>query len=70
MDYALKTRAIINLNVETWLLFAPYQNFWLRAWVSWKRPGFVQVIFNVDIEELNHQTSLDHCKPQRSFHQR
>jgi len=32
MDDALKTRGIIYLNVETWLLFAtPYQNFWLRA---------------------------------------
>ena len=33
MDVALKTRGIIYLNVETWLLFAPpYQNFWLRAY--------------------------------------
>jgi len=30
---ALKTRAIIYFNVETWSLLAPspYQNFWLRA---------------------------------------
>jgi len=27
MDDALKTRAIIYLNVETWLLFAPLSKF-------------------------------------------
>jgi len=33
MDDALKTRDIIYLNFETWLLFAPpYQNFWLHPW--------------------------------------
>ena len=31
MGDALKTWGIIYLNVETWLLLAPYQNFWLRA---------------------------------------
>jgi len=33
MDDALKTRGIIYLNIETWLLFAPppYKNLWLRA---------------------------------------
>ena len=35
MDDALKTRGIIYLNVETWLLFSPpYQNLWLRAWAD------------------------------------
>jgi len=31
MDDTLKTRRIEYLNVGTWLLFAPHQNFWLRA---------------------------------------
>ena len=31
MDDILKTRGITYLNVETWVLFAPYKNFWLRA---------------------------------------
>ena len=35
MDETLKTRGIIYLNVEAWLLSAPhYQNFWLRAWLK------------------------------------
>jgi len=33
VDNASKTWGIIYLNVETPLLFAPYQNFWLRAWL-------------------------------------
>ena len=28
----VKTRGVKYFNVETWILFAPYQNFWLRAW--------------------------------------
>jgi len=32
MDGALKTRGIKYPNAETLLLFAPYQNIWLRAW--------------------------------------
>ena len=32
MDDASKTKSMIYLNVETWLLLAhPHQNFWLRA---------------------------------------
>jgi len=31
MDDTLKTRGIEYLNEERWLLFAAYQNIWLRA---------------------------------------
>ena len=40
MDDTLKTRGLIYLNVETWLLFAPpYQNCWLRACVDQRCSG-------------------------------
>jgi len=31
MDDASNTRGIKYLNVDTWLLFPPYENFWLRT---------------------------------------
>jgi len=34
VDYALKIRGIKYFNVENWLLFAPYQNFWPRACIQ------------------------------------
>jgi len=30
----IKTRGNKYFNAETWMLFFPYQNFWLRAWLS------------------------------------
>jgi len=39
MDDILKTKGIIYLNVESWLLFAPpNQNFWLRTWTILSGP--------------------------------
>jgi len=31
MDNAYKNKGHKNFNVKTWMLFSPYQNFWLRA---------------------------------------
>jgi len=31
MDDASSTRGITYLNVDTWLLLSPYENFWLYA---------------------------------------
>jgi len=34
MDDTSETRGIKYLNIETRLLFAPYQNFWLCVWAD------------------------------------
>jgi len=56
MDDALKTRGITYSNIEIRVLFAPHQNFWLRAWPKATKSSVFGGNGFWNLSDANHET--------------